>query len=118
MFSYLFQQDFPINGGSKAWHCADIPFFFHNAEMVPVCRFPGAAALEERMFQALMSFARTGSPCVEGWFESTPEEEHTWLFGPDCRQETNFDHRLIEAWQPLSMEMMERMARTGAQIQH
>lgn len=118
VFSYLFQQDFPINGGSKAWHCADIPFFFHNAEMVPVCRFPGAAALEERMFQALMSFARAGSPCVEGWSESTPEEEHTWLFGPDCRQETNFDHRLIEAWQPLSMEMMERMARTGAQIQH
>lgn len=118
VFSYLFQQDFPINGGSKAWHCADIPFFFHNAEMVPVCRFRGAAALEDRMFQALLSFARTGRPGGEEWPASTPEEEHTYLFGPRCRQEVNFDHRLMEAWQPLSMEMMSRMARSGAQIQH
>ena len=121
VFSYLFQQDFPINGGSKAWHCADIPFFFHNRELVPVCCFPGAAALEERMFRALLSFARTGRPQADGedgWSESTPEKEYTYLFGPDCRQEVNFDHRLIRAWEPLSAEMMERMTRSGAQIQH
>ena len=121
VFSYLFQQDFPINGGSKAWHCADIPFFFHNRELVPVCCFPGAAALEERVFRALLSFARIGRPQADGedgWSESTPEKEYTYLFGPDCRQEVNFDHRLIRAWEPLSAEMMERMTRSGAQIQH
>ena len=121
VFSYLFQQDFPINGGSKAWHCADIPFFFHNRELVPVCCFPGAAALEERVFRALLSFARAGRPQADGedgWSESTPEKEYTYLFGPDCRQEVNFDHRLIRAWEPLSAEMMERMTRSGAQIQH
>lgn len=39
VYSYLFDQDFPLMGKSTPWHCADIPFVFHNTELVPVCAF-------------------------------------------------------------------------------
>lgn len=113
VYSYLFEQDFPIEGRTVAWHCADIPFFFHNTELVPVCHFDGAAVLEERIFQALMRFVRSGEP---GWPASTPEAEQTMLFGPADRLAVNFDHQLIRTFQPLSMALMERMR--GTQIQH
>jgi len=32
---YIFGHDFPQDGGRGAWHCADIPIVFHNAEMYP-----------------------------------------------------------------------------------
>lgn len=118
VYSYLFQQDFPLDGRAKAWHCADIPFFFHNTELVPVCHFEGAAELEERIFRELMRFVRTGRPDPGRWSASTPEEEHTYLFGPDCHAVVNHDHALMEAWRPLSMEMMTRMRQSGGQIQH
>lgn len=46
VYSYLFDQDFPLMGKSTPWHCADIPFVFHNTELVPVCAFEGAKQLE------------------------------------------------------------------------
>ncbi len=113
VYSYLFQQDFPINGRTTAWHCADIPFFFHNAELVPACHFDGAAALEERIFQAVMRFARSGEP---GWPASTPEEERTLLFGPEDRLAVNHDHELVASLEPLVEQLMERMKDT--QVQH
>lgn len=112
VYSYFFEQDFPLDGGAVAWHCADIPFFFHNAELVPVCHFPGASELEARMFRALMDFARTGEP---GWAASTPEEEYTMLFGPDSHLAVNHDHALIDALEPMTAKRMQRMQ---GQIQH
>lgn len=113
VYSYLFQQDFPIEGSAPAWHCADIPFVFHNTELVPSCHFEGAAELEERMFRSVMSFARTGDP---GWPASTAETEQTYLFGPTDRLAVNHDHALIDRLLPLAETLMQRMM--GVQIQH
>ena len=33
-WTYLFNMDQPIDGGSTPWHCSDIPYFFHNLELV------------------------------------------------------------------------------------
>lgn len=112
VYSYLFHQDFPLNNGTTAWHCADIPFFFHNADLVPICHFDGAKALEEKVFGAAMAFSRTGAP---GWPESTPEEERTYLFAEDCRLTVNHDHDLIQAWTQPSIALMSRGM---GQIQH
>ena len=50
-----------------AWHCSDIPFVFHNTELVPVANIPGVSdRLEEQIFGAVMAFARTGKPEYEG----------------------------------------------------
>ena len=33
-YSYLFAFEFPVQNGKLAWHCSDIPFFFHNIDLV------------------------------------------------------------------------------------
>ena len=79
--------------------CADIPFVFHNTELVPVCAFEGAKQLEAEIFGAVMQFARTGAP---GWAASTEDVEQTMLFGPQSRLVQNHDHALIEALAPFT----------------
>ena len=115
VYSYLFDQDFPLMGKSTPWHCADIPFVFHNTELVPVCAFEGAKQLETEIFGAVMQFARTGAP---GWAASTEDVEQTMLFGPQSRLVQNHDHALIEALAPFTDLRMKKATRAGGQIQH
>lgn len=115
VYSYLFDQDFPLMGKSTPWHCADIPFVFHNTELVPVCAFEGAKQLEAKIFGAVMQFARTGAP---GWAASTEDVEQTMLFGPQSRLVQNHDHALIEALAPFTDLRMKKATRAGGQIQH
>ena len=115
VYSYLFDQDFPLMGKSTPWHCADIPFVFHNTELVPVCAFEGAKRLEAEIFGAVMQFARTGAP---GWAASTEDVEQTMLFGPQSRLVQNHDHALIEALAPFTDLRMKKATRAGGQIQH
>ena len=95
--------------------CADIPFVFHNTELVPVCAFEGAQRLEAEIFGAVMQFARTGAP---GWAASTEDVEQTMLFGPQSRLVQNHDHALIEALAPFTDLRMKKATRAGGQIQH
>ena len=95
--------------------CADIPFVFHNTELVPVCAFEGAKRLEAEIFGAVMQFARTGAP---GWAASTEDVEQTMLFGPQSRLVQNHDHALIEALAPFTDLRMKKATRAGGQIQH
>ncbi len=98
-YSYLFAYDFSYDGGKTAWHCSDIPFAFHNAEMVPVCNEPGVTEkLEANVFGAYVSFARTGNPGHAGlpaWPACRPGEENVMIFDKECRVRTNFDKELI-----------------------
>ena len=41
-YLYNFTLEFPM-GDKIAWHCSDIPFFFHNTDKVEVCAIPGDA---------------------------------------------------------------------------
>lgn len=115
VYSYLFNQDFPLHGGTPPWHCADIPFLLHNIRLVPACRFAGAQALEGRMFGALMAFLRGGSP---GWHPCTPRQENTMLFGPACGVAVNHDHALVDALAPYAPRLLARMRAAGAEAQH
>ena len=99
-FSYLFTMEFPFNGGTSAWHCADIPFFFHNIDKVPVVNVDGISQqLQKKMFNALMNFVRFRTPSCEGlemWTECKPGDEVTMLFDKNCEARHNFDTKLIE----------------------
>ena len=85
VYGYLFALDFPLEGGRVAWHCADIPFFFHNTNLVPSAQIPGVTQrLQEEMSGALLAFARTGSPNGAGlprWPATTAETDVTMLYG-------------------------------------
>ncbi len=103
-YSYLFAFDFPLDGGKVAWHCAEIPFAFHNTELVPVANVPGASdKLEEQVFGAWMAFAHNGDPncdVLPEWPACVPGKEATMVFDRESSVRYNFDHELIElAWQ-------------------
>ena len=99
-YLYNFALDFPYQHGKEPWHCADIPFFFHNTDKVEICAIPeGPGQLEEIMSGALISFARTGNPNHSGmprWPYVTPEKEPTMIFGSECTVANNYDDGLLE----------------------
>lgn len=99
-YLYDFTLEFPIHHNKIAWHCSDIPFFFHNTDKVEVCQIPGVTEkLEAQMFEAFMTFAKTGKPeCdkLPQWEAVTPEVEPTMIFDRECELRYNFDDKLYE----------------------
>jgi carboxylesterase type B len=99
-YLYNFTLDFPsYQHGKPAWHCADIPFFFHNTDKVEICNMPGVSdRLEENIFRAVINFADNGDPNHSGlphWPAVTPEVEPTMLFDADCTVRENYDDDLL-----------------------
>ncbi len=98
-YSYLFNQDLPINGGNVPWHCADVPYVFHNTEMVPSTQEEGVSEkLEAQIFDSVIAFARSGNPNHPGipdWSASSPGDEQTMVFCGDTRVRRNHDAELI-----------------------
>lgn len=124
VYSYLFALEFPYQHKRTAWHCADIPYVFHNAEMVPVCNIPDVSdQLEEQIFRAVISFAETGNPNHPGipeWPQTTADDEATMIFDRVCDLRHNFDERLLQMHLDASpkMDLATLMAEMAADIQH
>lgn len=112
VWSYFFNQDFTIEGGRAPWHCSDIPFVFHNTELVPSANISGVTPqLEQQIFDAVLAFARTGNPQHSGiptWPASTPQQENTMLFDSATRLAPNHDKALIAAALPAISALMAR----------
>ena len=115
-YSYLFAYEFPFDDGKCAWHCSEIPYVFHNADRIPICRTPGVMEkLQDAVFGAWVSFARDGRPVVPGicWKACEKDREHVLVFDESCSLRTNFDHALIEkhleATGPFRMEEAENI---------
>ena len=102
VYNYVLSQEFPINGGALAWHCADIPFVFHHVDVVPVANMgKDSETLEENMCGAWASFARTGKPVLPHgpeWKPFTKEGRETMVFDTPCRLGVNFDDELMAAY--------------------
>ena len=99
-YSYMFNFESPYAGGTVPWHCADIPFVFHNTEMVPAVQLSGVSErIENEMFSSLIGFARHGSPdnpFIPRWPASSPEKEYVMVFGNNNSQvRCNYDHELL-----------------------
>ena len=105
-YNYLFSFVFPMDDGKPAWHCSDIPFFFHNTDKVFICNVPGVSdELEAKMAGAFVSFATTGvpsAPDLPQWLPCTPEDVTTMVFDKECRLGHNFDDKLYEAYLPVA----------------
>ncbi|SHO45354.1 carboxylesterase/lipase family protein [Anaerocolumna xylanovorans] len=99
-YSYMFNQDLPLNGNTAPWHCAEIPFMFHNTELVPVTQIPEVTQkLETQMVESLIAFAKTGTPSnvsIPEWPASTSEEEKTMIFDANTRLICNNDKKLLQ----------------------
>ena len=115
-YSYVFAYEFPMDDGKCAWHCSEIPYVFHNADRIPICRTPGVMEkLQDAVFGAWISFAREGRPFVPGldWKKCGKDEEQVLVFDETCTLRKNFDHELVrlhrEATGPFIMEEAENL---------
>ena len=66
----MFAYQYPVNGGTTSFHCAEIAFVFHNLSE-PHIRLatggtPEGLALQDKVSQAWINFARTGNPNQPG----------------------------------------------------
>ena len=99
IYSYLFALDFPINDGSPAWHCSEIPFAFHNAQKIAVCGIPGATErLEAQLSGAWTAFAHTGNPnnpALPAW-NTYNADETTMVLDLTCEARQGYDRKLVE----------------------
>ena len=99
IWSYLFNLDMNFDGGRTPWHCADIPYFFHNTQFIPYTQEKGVTErVEKLMFDSIMAFAKTGNPENPGapeWDACTPEKEFTLVIGRETTVRENFDHELV-----------------------
>lgn len=100
VYSCMLAQDFPVNGGKPAWHCADVPFFMHTAMQFPINNFEGAEKLLEEMAGAIVAFARTGNPNHENmaeWPAFDAETKPTMVFTTDgSKTRYDFDTDVLE----------------------
>ena len=101
VYSYLFSLDLPFDGLNPAWHCAEIPFVFHNIDRVPVCCIPGVSEkLQEQICVAWAHFARYGTPGTDrlpDWPACRPGKEMTMILDQVCDVRENHDAQLLEA---------------------
>ena len=104
-WAYKFNMDQPIHGGNTPWHCSDIPYVFHNIDLVDYPHGPMAdpelpKKIEAAAFGSVMAFARTGNPQTElipAWPPCGAGVERTLIVGEAMRVAENFDHALMEA---------------------
>lgn len=96
-YLYWFEwQTKVLDGRPRAFHCAEIPFVFANAERCDHMTGggPRAAALEARIADAWIAFARTGNPNHAGlpaWHPYDATTQATMLFDDRCRLAEGID---------------------------
>ena len=125
-WSYLFNMDQPIDGGNTPWHCCDIPYVFHNIDLVEYPHGPGteeglAQRIQEEAYGCTAAFAATGSPvcaAVPEWPACEPGKETVLILDGHTRTEANHDHALMEKLEEYAQEIARKMFEAAGQIQH
>ncbi len=124
-WSYLFNMDQPIDGGNTPWHCCDIPYVFHNIDLVEYPWGPGAEKLAEKIqeeaFRSVMAFARTGNPdngAIPHWPACSEGRESVLVLDGNTRVLVNYDHELVHGLESCAEEITRRMSESSGQIQH
>lgn len=85
-----------FNGRMRAFHCADICFWFYNTDLMLTHTGGGARprALSEKMSDALLSFMRTGNPNCETlpeWPKFTVENGEVMILNDVCEVKNDPD---------------------------
>lgn len=99
-YNYFFTLESPFNGGTTAWHNAEIPYAFHNAEYLEPSFIPGVTeTLQDQVCGAWVAFARSGDPNHDGlpdWPAVTPGKQPTMIFDRATRLGVDFDAALLD----------------------
>jgi para-nitrobenzyl esterase len=107
-----FDYNAPLFGGRiRAFHCADICYWFKNTDLMVTHTGGGAEPrkVSDQMSAALLAFMRTGNPnCKEipEWPAYTPEEAPTMMFSLESKVLNAPDREflsLVESFNPWAM---------------
>ncbi len=100
-WNYLFAPLTGINEHSTPVHSYEIPFFFHNTEIIPSNDLGGDATekVELQCSQRLANFARYGRPDLPGqteWPVCTEGVTPTLIIDDETRVVNNFDTEILK----------------------
>ena len=118
VYNYLFAKVFDFDGGRPAWHCSDIPYFFHNGALVPICQQENGDMLDAVMSGAFVNFARTGDPNCDGlpqWDKCEEGKLVTMVFDDTCEAKVNLHDELLplaQAYKPATLDRVLNPRRT------
>ena len=100
-FVYLFDLESPFNDGTLAWHNAEIPYVFHNAQYLEPSYIPGVTEkLQEEMSGAWAAFAEKGDPNHPGhpmWHPVTGDACPTMIYAPESEERIDHDAAFLDA---------------------
>jgi para-nitrobenzyl esterase len=106
VYNYLFAWEYPINGGITSFHCSELAFCFH-ALSVPEIQTatgggPEALALQDKVSQAWINFAKSGNPSQPGleWKPYTKESSQAMVFDTISQSVALRDDKLVSLLPP------------------
>jgi para-nitrobenzyl esterase len=93
VYNYIFTYEYPVNHGITAFHCSEIAFVFHSLSephlRIATGDAPAGYALQDKVSQAWINFARTGNPTQSGleWKPFAEADPQTMMFDTvsECR---------------------------------
>jgi para-nitrobenzyl esterase len=100
-YNYVFAWEYPINGGTTSFHCSELAFCFHalNVPQIKTATGGGAAAmaLQDKVSQAWVNFAKTGNPSQPGleWKPYTKDGEEAMVFDTASQTVQLKDDKLV-----------------------
>jgi len=103
---YWFTWQTPVlDGRPHAFHGAELPFVFDNAELCDTATGGGRGAMElaHRMSDTWVQFARTGNPNhggLDNWPAFTAERESTMIFDTLCQAQDGPDRKELATVPP------------------
>jgi len=101
VYNYLFAWEYPINGGVTSFHCSELAFCFHALNVPQIRTATGggtvAMALQDKVSQAWINFARTGNPSQPGleWKPFTKDDPQAMVFDTVSESVALRDDKLV-----------------------
>ena len=101
VYNYLFAWEYPINGGITSFHCSELAFCFHALNVPQIRTATGggtvAMALQDKVSQAWINFARTGNPSQPGleWKPYTKDDPQAMVFDTVSESVALRDDKLV-----------------------
>lgn len=99
-YNFVFALESNFNGGTIAWHNAEIPYIFRNADYLEPSFIPGVTEkLQDEVSSAWVNFAKCGNPnsdYLPEWKQVEADCIYTMIFDRETKLVCDHDKKLTE----------------------